>query len=329
MGKIRKNPIYNRWVIIADERSKRPHAFYREEELEDKKDCPFCEGSEEMTPPEIDSFRVSGKPNKPGWKVRVVPNKYPALIPDVEFQKNIEGLFHIIPATGTHEVIIETPHHNKNQFNMDEEETSLILKMYRKRYLTLKENKNLEYILIFKNHGRVAGGSLPHSHSQVIGLPLTPPYIEEELALIKKRNECLFCKLIQRAENDKRVLTQNKNFIVIAPFASISPYELAIYPLKHKPRFEEITDPEIDSFSEIFHDVFKRYNKLLGKLPFNYFLHTSPIDSLNKDYHWHIVILPKLTITAGFEKGTNIYINLVAPERAVGELRKVKRQEER
>ncbi len=331
MGEIRKDPIHNRWVIIADGRAKRPHAFYNGiEEGGNKRKCPFCEGREEKTPPEIDSFRISGKPNEPGWKIRVVPNKYPALVPDDKVEKIFNGLSYKLRNSGTHEVIVETPYHKKNLFNMDREEISLIIKMYRKRYLSLRGDKNLKYILIFKNHGKIAGGSLPHSHSQLIGLPLIPPAIEEELIAVKESVKCPFCDFILRSYNEERTLIRNKDFIALAPYASTAPYELVIYPLKHVPCFEEINDSEIDSLSKIFQDVFHKYNELLEKPPFNYFLHTSPTAptaKVYKNYHWHIVILPKLTITAGFEMGSNIFINPVAPERAVRELKKVGIQE--
>ncbi|MCK4322108.1 DUF4931 domain-containing protein [candidate division WOR-3 bacterium] len=325
MREIRKDPIHNRWVIIASNRKNRPHAFYREEEeIGSKKECPFCEGKEKKTPPEIDSFRASGKPNEPGWKIRVVPNKFPALTSEGEPRKVYNGLYYKINGFGIHEVIIETPYHKKNLFNMDKKEISLIISMYKKRYLALKENKNLKYILIFKNHGKIAGGSLPHSHSQIIGLPLIPPEIEEEIILVEDSVKCHYCKLIQRAYNEERVLKRNKDFIVLAPYASVAPYELVIYPLQHKPCFEEINDSEINSLSELLQDVFKKYNKVLENPPFNYFLHTAPTaltPRVYKNYHWHIVIMPKLTMTAGFEKSSNIYINPVEPKEAVGKLR--------
>lgn len=325
MREIRKDPIHNRWVIIASDRKERPHAFYTEDEdVGSKRECPFCEGKEKRTPPEVDSIRDSGKADEPGWKVRVVPNKFPALISEIESNKIFNGLSYKIGGFGIHEVIIETPHHKKNLFNMDEKEISLIISMYRKRYLSLKENNDLKYILIFKNYGKIAGASLPHSHSQVIGLPLIPPEIEEELSETEESVECPYCNLIQRAYEEERVLSRNKDFIAFAPFASIAPYELVIFPLEHKPCFEEIKDSEIKSLSESFKEIFKKYKKVLNEPPFNYFLHTAPIEITHrvyKKYHWHILIMPKLSMTAGFEMGSNIYINPVAPKNAIKELR--------
>lgn len=325
MREIRKDPIHNRWVIIASDRKERPHAFYtEEEEVGSKRECPFCEGKEKKTPPEIDSIRDRGMPGEPGWRVRVVPNKFPALISELEPNKIFNGLSYKINGFGIHEVIIETPHHKKNLFNMDEEEISLIISMYKKRYLALKENSNIKYILIFKNHGRIAGGSLPHSHSQVIGLPLIPPEIEEELSETEASIECPYCNLIQRAYEEERVLNTNKDFIVFAPFAPIAPYELVIFPLEHKPCFEEIKDSEINSLSKLFKGIFKKYKKVLINPSFNYFLHTAPTElthRIYKKYHWHFVLMPKLTMTAGFEMGSNIYINSLDPKNAVKELR--------
>jgi UDPglucose--hexose-1-phosphate uridylyltransferase len=321
MSEFRKDPFHNKWVLIVPKRGKRPHAFFNEVATEDKilkKDCPFCEGNETMTPPEVDSFRNSGKADEPGWKVRVFPNKYPALnreikidLKEKKYQKKVEGY-------GFHEVIAETPSHDKDIYSMNQEELVLVLKMYRKRYRVLKKRKNIKSVFIFKNHGRAAGASLSHSHSQILALPIIPPSVEEEMQIIKKTKTCVYCGLLKEAFNEKRVLSENSEFVVFAPYASAYPYQLLALPRKHQPFFEEIEDKQITLLSILLKGIFRKYEKLLGKIPFNCFFNLPS----KKEGHWNIQITPKLTIPAGFEKGTGIYINPVPPEIAVTELKR-------
>jgi UDPglucose--hexose-1-phosphate uridylyltransferase len=323
MTEFRKDPLHNKWVLIVPARSKRPHAFSYEEVSEEKKykkNCPFCEGNESMTPPETDSFRNTGKENKPGWQVRVFPNKYPALNKEIRLRSaSANKISAIVDGYGYHEVIAETPSHKKDIYSMNSEELTLILKMYRKRYKILKSKKNIKSVFIFKNHGRVAGSSLSHSHSQILALPIIPPFIEEEIKALKKAENCIYCQLIEEALAGHRVLSENSDFIALAPYASEYPYQLLILPKKHQGFFEETDEKQLILLSDVIREIFGRYNKLLGNTPFNYFFNTP---SLNKG-HWNIQIMPKLIIPAGFEKGTGISINPISPEDAVRELKRV------
>ncbi len=324
MSEFRKDPLHNKWVLIVPTRGKRPHAFSSEEvseEKKSKKNCPFCEGNEFMTPPETDSFRNTGKPDKPGWQVRVFPNKYPALNGEIKIKSaSADKIPDIVEGYGHHEIIAETPSHKKDIYSMKQEEIFLILKMYRKRYKILKRKKDIKSVFIFKNHGRAAGASLPHSHSQILALPIIPLFIEEENKVIKKAKRCIYCYLIKEAFEDKRVLLENSNFIALAPYASEYPYQLLVLPKKHQPFFEEIDEKQLILLSDVIKEIFSRYNKLLGNTPFNYFFNTP---SLNKG-HWNIQIMPKLIIPAGFEKGTGISINPIPPEDAIRELKRIK-----
>jgi len=322
MSEFRKDPLHNKWVLVVPTRGKRPHAFSYEdisEEKKDKKNCPFCEGNESMTPPEVDSFRKKGKAGEPGWLIRVFPNKYPALNKESKMSVSADKFPEIIEGQGFHEVITETPSHTKDIYSMNKDEILLILKMYRKRYKILKEKKNIKSVFIFKNHGRAAGASLSHSHSQILALPIVPPFIEEETQIIKKTSSCIYCGLIEKAFEDNRVLLENSGFIVFAPFASEYPYQLLVLPRNHQPFFEEVEDEQLILLSDVIKGVFGRYKKLLGNIPFNYFFITPYV----KKGHWNIHIMPKLTITAGFEKGTGISINPIPPEIAVMELKRV------
>lgn len=321
MSEFRKDTLHNKWTLIVPTRGKRPHAFSCEEtkEEKDKKDCPFCEGNEKMTPPETDSFRDKGKPDTPGWQVRVFPNKYPALDKEIDMSGVADKTPSLVEGYGFHEVIAETPSHSKDIYSMNHDEIILILTMYRKRYKLLKERKNIKSVFIFKNHGRAAGASLSHSHSQILALPIIPPFVEEETKAIKKAKSCIYCHLIEEACLDNRVLLENSDFIALAPYASEYPYELLILPRRHQPFFEEIEDKQLNLLADIMKCVFSRYKKLLGEIPFNYFFNTPSI----KKGHWNIQIMPKLITPAGFEKGTGISINPIPPEFAVRELKRV------
>ncbi len=323
MSEFRKDPLHNKWVLFVPERSKRPHAFFSgkdEDAREGEKNCPFCEGRENLTPPEIDSFRKRGKAGEPGWFVRVFSNKYPALNKEIKMSPTADKMPNIVEGYGFHEVVAETPSHTKDIYSMTHDEILLILKMYRKRYNILKEKKDIKSIFIFKNHGRAAGASLSHSHSQILALPIVPPFIEEETKIIENAKSCIYCNLIEKAFEEGRVLLDKGGFIVLAPYASRYPYQLLLLPKSHQPFFEETEDEQLIKIADVLKEVFFRYEKLFGNIPFNYFLNTFPV---NKG-HWNIQIMPKLTIPAGFEKGTGIFINPVLPKKAVEELKKVK-----
>jgi len=327
MTEFRKDPLHNKWVLIVPRRGKRPHAFFNECEggdVEEVKVCPFCEGNESMTPPEVDSFRTKGKENEPGWLLRVFPNKYPVLDKEIKTTQGGGSFLAKAGGYGFHEVIAETPSHTKDIYSINQDEMLLILKMYRKRYSILKEKKNIKSVFIFKNHGRAAGASLSHSHSQILALPIVPPFIEEETEMIRKSQFCIYCRLIEKAFDENRVLLENSGFVVIAPYASEFPYQLMILPRAHEPCFEEVTDQQLVLLSCIFGKIFHKYKALLGKIPFNYFINSFTLREEISDGHWNIQIMPKLTISAGFEKGTGISINPVSPESAVKELENVK-----
>lgn len=321
MSEFRKDPLHNKWVLIVSERSKRPHAFSYEEASKvekDKKNCPFCEGKENLTPPEVDSIRKTGKANQPGWLIRVFPNKYPALEKEIKINHTADEKSELVKGHGFHEVVAETPCHTKDIYSMTREDIILILKMYRKRYNILKEKKDIKSVFIFKNHGRAAGASLSHSHSQILALPMIPPFIEEENKIIERKRKCVYCDSIKKAIGDDRVLLENGDFLVFAPYASEYPYQLLILPKSHQPFFEEIEDKQLTTLAAAMKEVFGRYKKRLGNIPFNYFFNTPSV----KKGHWNIQIMPKLTIPAGFEKGTGVSINPIPPEFAIKELRK-------
>jgi UDPglucose--hexose-1-phosphate uridylyltransferase len=330
MPELRKDPILGRWVIIATERGKRPHDFVIEEEIVKGGFCPFCPGNEHTTPPEIFAIREPGTgPNTAGWHLRVVNNKFPALVLQGEPDRAGEGMFDRMNGIGTHEVIIENPDHHVTLASISVEGFVDVLSAYQQRIKTLAQDPRFRYVLIFKNQGRPAGASLEHSHSQLIGLPIVPELVMEELNGSKFyynwKERCVFCDMIrQEIEQKKRLVLENHEFVAVCPFAPRSPFEVWILPKTHFSSFVDLREESYRPLAEIFSETLQRLEKSLGKAPYNFILHTAPIrESEIPHYHWHFEIMPKLTLMAGFEWGSGFFINPTPPEDAAQFLREV------
>jgi UDPglucose--hexose-1-phosphate uridylyltransferase len=330
MPELRKDPIIGRWIIISSERSKRPTSFGPVSERKAANLCPFCPGHEENTPPEIISYRdTKTESNKPGWNLRVIPNKYPALMVEGTVENESYGLYERLNGIGAHEVIIETPIHARDIADMTEKEVNDILWVYRERMADLQNDIRLKYILIFKNHGRDAGASLEHSHSQLIATPIIPKRVAEELNGSKNyydlNMQCIYCDIInQELDNKERVVNEIDDFLVIEPFASRSPFETWILPKSHQSCYLDMSEDEYLSLAKCLRDTLIRIKIALNDPAFNFVIHTRPVSPDAKEYyHWHIEIIPKLTNVAGFEWGSGFYINPTTPEEATVYLRKI------
>jgi UDPglucose--hexose-1-phosphate uridylyltransferase len=329
LPELRKDPITGRWVIISTERGKRPTDFLRESvEATNSKNCPFCPGSESKTPPEILVYgRNGGGANAPGWTIRVVPNRFPALGIEGELDREGEGLFDKMNGVGAHEVIVETPEHAATLASLPERAVEDVLWAYRDRMLDLKNDKRFRYVLIFKNHGEAAGASLEHPHSQLIALPIVPRRVREEVDncwhYYDEKERCIFCDIIrQERDTGERVVGENDHFIVVAPYASRFPFEMWLLPKLHGSSYENNQSSVYSSLARMLKDVLMRLDVVLDRPAFNFMIHTSPIgEEINDHYHWHIEIMPKLTKVAGFEWGTGFYINPTPPEEAARFLR--------
>jgi UDPglucose--hexose-1-phosphate uridylyltransferase len=328
MPELRKDPVVKRWVIIATERAKRPNDFKKsEQKKEENKFCVFCYGNEHLTPPEIMAFRPEDtKPNESGWWVRVVDNKFPALNYKEEVKRSGHGMYDMMSGFGKHEVIIETPNHDENLATIPYKQMKEVVWAYVMRYRELSKDKNLKYILIFKNYKREAGASLSHPHSQIIATPIVPKRVAEELNGSKQyydyKERCVFCDIIaQEKIENKRIVEENDDFIAFTPYASRFPYEIWILPKRHMASFGDISDEEVESFSRILKNTGSKLINVLGDPPFNYVIHSAPVGEKNLPYyHWHLEIMPRLTKTAGFEWGSGFYINPVPPESAAESL---------
>lgn len=330
MPELRKDPVLGRWIIISKERSKRPTDFLIEKPQVLGGFCPLCPGNESTTPPEVFAFRQNGEkavPNSPGWDVRVVPNKYPALVIEGHLDKEGEGLYDKMNGIGAHEVIVESPTHEERFSDLPPERMIYILKAYKQRILDLSRDKRFQYVLIFKNHGKAAGASLEHSHSQLVALPILPRMIVSELtgseSYFQYKERCIFCDIIrQEIQQNVRVVCQNELFISITPFAPRAPFEMWVLPKKHSSSFIEADSSELSELAEILSETLRRLDSCIPNAPYNFVLHTGPLRSGRLEYyHYHFEIVPKLTSIAGFEWGSGFYINPMPPEEAAIYLR--------
>jgi UDPglucose--hexose-1-phosphate uridylyltransferase len=327
---LRKDPVTGRWVIISTELRKRPHDFNLEPPVTIVGDrlCPFCPGHEDKTPPEVLSYRHNGGgPNSPGWEVRVVPNKFPALQVEGGLDRQGEGLFDKMNGIGAHEVIIETPDHTETLATLSDSAVEKILWAFRDRVADLKQDRRFRYILVFKNHGPAAGASLEHAHSQLIALPIVPRQVREEVDGARQhytfKERCVFCDIIrQELDDGLRVIVENADFVAIAPYAPRFPFETWVLPKRHQSSFEEAPRHEFETLARMIKAVLQRMNKALVDPPYNLIVHSSPFSEQTSDfYHWHVEIMPKLTKVAGFEWGSGFYINPTSPEEAAKVLR--------
>ncbi len=317
MPEIRKDPVFGRWVIIASERGRRPNEF-RPGGGPQGHICPFCAGNEALTPPVIYSLPGAGG----GWRLRVVGNKYPALVSEGSADKSREGLYDRMDALGFHEVVIETPEHGRPLEEMPVEAVSDVLKTFMLRVKEIKKDPRIKHVLIFKNHGRNAGASLLHPHSQIIAMPLAPLRVTQELdgaaGHHAERGTCVFCDITaEELSFKKRVVAENSSFLAFTPYASCFSFEIWILPKKHLSHFENIPEAEAGALAEVLKTALGKLSASLPDLSYNLIVHTMPVQEPEaRHYHWHIEITPKLTRVAGFEWGTGFYINTVAPEEA-------------
>jgi len=330
LPELRKDPIIGRWVIISTERGKRPTDFQSVTKKRDPKLCPFCPSNELSTPPEVYAIRQNGsKPNSPGWSLRVVPNKFPALVIEGDINREGVGIFDKMNGTGAHEVIIETPDHMKDLVDLEDEDFKNVIRAYRDRILELQNDSRFKYILVFKNQGEAAGASLEHSHSQLIATPILPKRVMEELTGAENyynyKERCIYCDIIKQELNDNvRVVAENDMFVALEPFASRFPFETWVLPRFHESSFETIRGEAIIKLVPLLKETLKRISAALNNPPYNLMIHTSPLDNRHpKEYHWHIEIIPKLVKVAGFEWGTGFYINPTTPEDAAKFLKEV------
>ena len=281
MPELRKDPVVERWVIIATERARRPMDFAPEAV------APRGAGGSARSAPATRTGRRrsstarAGSENGP-WTVRVVPNKFPALHPDGEVHAAGEGIYDRIDGVGAHEVVIESPDHFASLGTLPAAHVGEILVAYRERLLALRKDPRLEYVLIFKNHGVAAGASLEHPHSQLIATPILPELVAEELEgaarYFRMKERCVWCDVVRQERRDgSRLVLEEDGFVAVAPFAPRFPFETWILPTTHRASFESLQTDEVDALARLLRDLIGRLGRLFDDPPYNFALHTAPL----------------------------------------------------
>ncbi len=339
-NELRKDYLLDRWVVIATERARRPTDFakQREKQPSSTATCPMCPGNEHMTPAAVLVYLKSGKgirkthdtekSRHKNWLVRCIPNLYPAFSPPKEklSQKQIMKTDDLAMAIGHHEVIVETPNHEEHPANAKIPQLTLVMNAYIDRLRTLSRKPYVKYVSVFRNHGREAGASLSHPHSQIIATPFLPKTIKEEMETCKKHwkqhKQCIFCEILRKELDGPRLIYENKKFAAFTPYASINPMEFWIMPKQHQGTLLDMAENETKIFAQTLHTCLKALSDLVNDPPYNYGFHIAMSRDTCKHYHWQLEVYPTLAIWAGFEKSTGIYINTIPPETAAESLRK-------
>lgn len=324
----RKDPVVDRWVVIATDRGKRPSDYWLARDLPKGDQCPLCPGHEQDTPPEIMAFRESGtRDNEPGWWVRVVPNKFPAVSVEGDLNYCQDGIFESMNGLGAHEVVVESTGHEIELEEQTVRQVEEVIWAWRERSLDLRRDQRLKYVQVFKNFGQAGGASLEHSHSQIIALPVIPVDVRNELQGTQNygRNYggCVYCNMLfQEATDGRRIVVEGDQFISFVPFAARFPFETWILPREHQSDFGMIRKEQVVELARVLRLSLGKLSAVFDRPPYNMILHTSPVNSGEyAEYHWHLEILPRLTIMAGFELGTGFIINPTPPELAAAALR--------
>lgn len=322
------------WVVIATGRAKRPETFKKEKRKKEevpRELCPFCKIETQEKPVVVfdGGHQMPGAAGlSRGWTALSIPNKYPAFIPASVPEVKVEGgVYRRMQAVGFHEVIV-TKDHKKSLAQMPVEKVKEVIDVYQSRYRDLMKYDFVSYISIFHNHGKEAGASISHPHSQIITTPLIDNDLQNSLSSAReyyqKHKKCVYCAMDEwETKNRKRIVYENADFLVICPFASKAAFEVIISPKKHMSYFERLKDSEKQNLADALHTVLKKIYKGLNDPAYNFYLHSAPCDGNNYEYyHWHWTILPKTATWAGFEMGTRIEISTIEPEKAAEFLKK-------
>jgi UDPglucose--hexose-1-phosphate uridylyltransferase len=332
MSQIRKDAFTGRWVIMAEPReAAQPFDLHFTRFTRDGSFCPFCENHEASTPQEIFAIRSPGSlPNGPGWSVRVVPNHRPRLRVEGETGQRGEGLYDLMNGIGAHEIIVETPRHDRSLHELTVDEIAQVMRAYIARIVDLNGDKRIRYILVFKNHGQDAGAhTITHSISQLMGLPITPRAIKAKLEVAREyyllKERCVYCDALQQELRDgRRIIAQNEDFVSWAPFGSRFPFEMTVLPRSHNSAFSRLSASQTKNLAAILQDVLRRLDQTLGSPPYNLALHDRPFlraregywKTIEDDFHWHFEILPQVFRITGFEWASGFFYNPVSPESA-------------
>lgn len=330
MPELRQNLATKEWVIIATERARRPEEFRagrgpREPRPEHRPDCPFCPGNESLTTTQ--KYALGGPK---GWKVRVVDNKFPALVPSCRLEGPHPGLYRRLPGEGVHEVIIDSPSHARHPALFGQEEMSGLFSVYRERFREAAKDPKVALTLLFKNHGEAAGTSLEHPHSQLIGSSVVPANVRHRMDEAEKYHEkhkaCVFCAMAEAERKDGlRILADTEHFTAFILFAALSPFHTWVLPKRHTASFGDVTDEELKDLAAVMRSLLRRLDKGLGDPDYNYIIQSCPQDrGETEPFHWYLSLVVRLSSAAGFELGSGMFINTALPEESAKFLNSVR-----
>jgi UDPglucose--hexose-1-phosphate uridylyltransferase len=320
---LRLNPLTGRWVTIVANRAQRPTDFAprsAQVEAEPDRPCPFCPGNEEATLPALETLDDGGQ-----WRMRLIPNLYPAFDGTEPFAVHHLGPVHVeAEASGIHEVFVYTPDHNGGVHKLTDHDAGQMIRMLSRRLQQHAATTNVRYTQAIINHGREAGASLAHPHGQLLGLPFVPgELLEEQRAFTRFEGGCILCATIEAELVDaSRVLFANDDVVCVSPFWAGSPYELLLIPRDHDLHLTDSDEQTLDAMGVAIRDAVGALNEVHGDVAYNLVFHTAP-HHYSGAFHWHVHLFPKLVTMAGFERGTGVMINIVPPEFAAEHLRKV------
>lgn len=327
MAEIRRDYVKNKWVSISSNLALKPKDFpvmKIEAPGAPSGFCPFCEGNEAATPPEILAFRKGqAEPDSTGWLVRTIPNKFSAFALEGELEEKHTGLYLYCNGLGKHEVIIETPQHDTEFHELGLKQIEMIVSTFKQRYNDLAKDERIKYIQIYKNRGLFAGASLGHSHSQIIGFPFKPCENDGLPQYYKDNGSCLICDILQQEQKStERIVYEGEYFIALCPYASRFAYESWIVPKRHTEHFGQLTVAEEKELSWFCKKLSMAMVHSLSNPSYNFIINTAPVNSLYEPgYHWYMEFTPRLIVAAGVEVATGVYINPTAPEIAASTLR--------
>lgn len=321
-NQLRRNPLTGRWITIAASRASRPQDFLTrilEVEPVGGRPCPFCPGNEEATPPALETYGENGT-----WQVRVVPNLYPAFQGTEPMVVTHESKLHAsAPASGVHEVLVLSPDHDQSIIDLDVDGTRHVMQAICDRVAAHARRPEIAYTQVIVNYGREAGASLEHPHAQLLGIPFVPGEIGDEYrGFADHGGACLLCDVVdEELATAERVVLADERVVVIAPWWSGVPYEMLVLPRSHATGLPAADVADIEAVGSGISEALRRLHRLLGDVAYNVVLHTAPHHAVGA-YHWHVHLLPRTSTQAGFEQGTGVMINTVAPEVAAAQLKK-------
>ncbi len=329
MTELRKRLFVDEWVVIAPERAERPRQLDLSLASNDGP-CPFCPENSDVTPPTIDTWPSPAFDDEP-WGVRAIPNKFPAL--RVEEQPHFDAddpasPYRRRPGIGAHEVIVEAPDHVTGWHELSVSHLARIFGAWQDRIDDLRGDERLEAAVVFKNHGARAGATLAHTHSQLVALPLVPPQLHRELTgarqYFEDHDDCALCAMIdfEQSKQGQRIVVEHDDAVAMCPFGSRTAFETWIAPVDHRGDFSTADESQLEAIAELTASILDRWRQAIGPVAYNLILHSLPFDLAGEPYyHWHLEFIPRIGQVAGFEWGSDMFINATPSEVAARHLR--------